>query len=112
MVGGVTFEPSLKCLSEYGQMACISSPGQPRVEFSLLEFYRKNQSLYGLNTVLDGVSASAVKLKRLIQEFEADAGALSCLGETQVVSFLDARNVAELTLAKKLRKPVFKMNVD
>jgi len=112
MVGGKTFEPSLQSLKEYGQMSCIASPGQPRVEFSLLEFYRKNLSLHGLNTALDGVVASAVCLEELMAEFENKIERLACLGETQVVPFADARQVLEKALAKQYRKPVFKMSAE
>lgn len=109
MVGGATFEPSLQCLANYGRMACIATPGQPRVEFNLLEFYRRNLSLYGLNTILDGVVASASKLRGLLKEFDGDVGALASLGETQVMPFSDAKRVLERALAKDLRKPVLKM---
>ena len=109
MVGGKTFEPSLKSLKEFGEMACIASPGQPRVEFSLLDFYRKNLSLYGLNTVLDGVVDSAERLKRLFAEFENKIEKLACLGQTEVMPFLEAKSVLEKALAKELRKPVFRI---
>jgi NADPH:quinone reductase len=109
MVGGETFEPSVQCLNDHGQIACIATQGQPRVEFNLLDFYRRNLSLYGLNTALDGVVASASKLKSLFQEFETDLNALSCLGQTQVVQFSEAKTVLEKALAKQYRKPVFQM---
>lgn len=110
MVGGATFEPALNSLNVYGQMACIATPGQPRVELSLLDFYRKNLSLFGLNTVLDDTVASADKLRKLFSEFEADISALACLGQTEVMPFNDAKNILEKALAKELRKPVLQMS--
>ena len=107
LVGGATFEPALNCLKEYGRMACVASPGQPRVEFNLLEFYRKNLSVYGLNTALDGVVESAARLRELFAEFKGDANQLACLGEIQLLPFREARQILENALAKKYRKPVF-----
>lgn len=109
MVGGKTFEPSVLALKEYGEISCIASPGQPRVELNLLDFYRRNLTLHGLNTALDGVVASADRLQELLTEFEGQVENLACLGETQVVSFADARQVLEKALKKEYRKPVFKM---
>jgi NADPH:quinone reductase len=110
MVGGSTFGPAIKSLNAYGQMACIASPGQPVIELNLLDFYRRNLSLFGVNTALDGVVESASKLKALMQEFKADVTQLACLGETQIVSFAEARVVMEKALAKQYRKPVFRMS--
>lgn len=110
MVGGATFEPALKSLNVYGKMACIASVGQPRVELSLLDFYRRNLSLFGLNTVLDGAVASAEKLKKLFTEFETDISALACLTELQVMPFHDAKSILERALAKELHKPVLQIS--
>lgn len=109
MVGGATFEPALNSLNVYGQMACIASPGQPRVEMSLLNFYRKNLSLFGLNTVLDNSVTSAANLRQLFSEFENNISSLACLGQMQVMPFQDAKNILEKALAKELRKPVLQM---
>jgi len=112
MVGGATFEPALNSLNVYGQIACIASPGQQRVEFSLLDFYRKNISLFGVNTVLDDSVASADKLRKLFEEFGANISSLACLGQMEVMPFHDAKNVLERALAKELRKPVLEISVD
>jgi NADPH2:quinone reductase len=109
LVGGKTFDPALKSLKKFGAMACIASPGQPRVEFSLLDFYRRNISLYGLNTILDGVVASAERLRELFAEFVGKTENLACLGLTEIMPFSEAKTILEKALAKELRKPVFKM---
>jgi NADPH2:quinone reductase len=109
VVGGKTFEPGINSLTDYGHMACIASPGQPRVEFSLLNFYRRNLSLYGINTADVGIIDSAVQLRELFAEFVGKEEKLASLGETQIVPFSDARAVLEKALAKGYRKLVFKM---
>lgn len=109
LVGGKTLEPSLNCLKDYGSMACIASPGQARVEFSLLEFYRRNLSLFGLNTGLNGVVPSATLLRQLMGEFEGSIESLATLGKTQVLPFSEAGEVLKKALAKEFRKPIFKM---
>jgi NADPH:quinone reductase len=50
-VGGPMFEPSLKSLRTGGRQAAIASIGNGRVEFSLIDFYHKNLSLIGVDTV-------------------------------------------------------------
>jgi NADPH:quinone reductase-like Zn-dependent oxidoreductase len=110
MVGGATFGPAIKSLNEYGMMSCIASPGQPAVELNLLDFYRRNLSLFGLNTVLDDVKASAMKLQMLLREFKDNVSALTYLGKTQIVSFDESQSVLTMALAKQLRKPVFKIS--
>lgn len=109
MVGGKTFDQSIKSLNKFGSMACIASPGQPRVEFSLLEFYRRNISLYGLNTVLDDVVTSAERLRELFAEFDGKTENLTYLGQIETTPFSEAKTVLEKTLAKELIKPVFMM---
>jgi NADPH:quinone reductase-like Zn-dependent oxidoreductase len=109
MVGGMTFEPSMRALAEYGKMACIASPGQPVVSLNLLEFYRRNLSLFGFNTALVGAVDSARALRELFTEFSGEVDKLAWLGATQVVPFAEAQSVIEKMLRKELRKPVFAM---
>ena len=51
LVGGYTFEPSLDCLANNGRMVVIAASDDPRVEFNLFNYYRRNLQLMGLNTL-------------------------------------------------------------
>jgi NADPH:quinone reductase len=50
-VGGPMFEPCLKSLRLGGRQVAISSVGNGRVEFSLVDFYQSLQRLIGVDTV-------------------------------------------------------------
>ena len=50
-VGGQMFEPSLKSLRSGGRQVAITSIGNGRVEFSLVDFYHNSLSLIGVDTM-------------------------------------------------------------
>ena len=50
-VGGSMFEPCLKSLRLGGRQVAITSVGDGRVEFSLVDFYHNRQRLIGVDTV-------------------------------------------------------------
>jgi NADPH:quinone reductase len=50
-VGGPMFEPCLKSLRIGGRQVAITSVGNGRVEFNLVEFYHNRQRLVGVDTV-------------------------------------------------------------
>jgi NADPH:quinone reductase len=50
-VGGPMFEPSLKSLRRGGRQVAITSIGNGRVEFSLVDFYHNLLSLIGVDTL-------------------------------------------------------------
>jgi NADPH:quinone reductase-like Zn-dependent oxidoreductase len=49
-VGGTLFEPALRSLRRGGRQVAISSPGDPRVSFNLVEFYHNFSSLLGVDS--------------------------------------------------------------
>jgi NADPH:quinone reductase len=49
-VGGAMFEPALRSLRRGGRQVAISSAGDPRVSFNLVEFYHNFSSLFGVDT--------------------------------------------------------------
>jgi NADPH:quinone reductase len=49
-VGGPMFEPALRSLRVGGRQVAISSSGNPRVSFSLIDFYHKFSRLLGVDT--------------------------------------------------------------
>jgi NADPH:quinone reductase len=70
-VGGPLFEPSLNSLGEKGRMVVITTtPGERRVSFDLLDFYRKGLRLFGLMTSFWDAEGSAAVLKDLLPGFD------------------------------------------
>jgi len=49
-VGGTLFEPALRSLRRGGRYVVISSAGDPRVSFNLVEFYHNFSSLFGVDS--------------------------------------------------------------
>jgi len=50
-VGGPMFEPALKSLRVGGRQVAITSTGDPRVSFNLVEFYHNRSRLIGVDTM-------------------------------------------------------------
>jgi NADPH:quinone reductase len=72
-VGGPLFEPSLKTLGQLGRQVNITSVGDRRVCFDLLDFYHRRLSLFGVDSrVYDTVACAAI-LERLTPGFESGA---------------------------------------
>jgi NADPH:quinone reductase len=51
LVGGPLFEPCIESLSQHGRQILISSLGDPRVSFNLVDFYHKQARLIGVDTL-------------------------------------------------------------
>jgi NADPH:quinone reductase-like Zn-dependent oxidoreductase len=49
-VGGALFEPALRSLRFGGRQVAIASPGEPRVSFSLVDFYHNFSKLLGVDS--------------------------------------------------------------
>jgi NADPH:quinone reductase len=49
-VGGTMFEPALRSLRHGGRQVAISSAGDPRVSFNLVDFYHNRSRLFGVDT--------------------------------------------------------------
>jgi len=69
-VGGPLFETGLKSLGLYGRQVAITAVGDTRVGFDLLDFYRKELALLGVNTNLLDTVASGDILDGLRPEFD------------------------------------------
>ncbi len=69
-VGGPMFEPSLKSLARRGRQTEITSVGDRRVSFDLLDFYHNESRLFGVDTRQRDAVASAVLLEALTPIFE------------------------------------------
>jgi NADPH:quinone reductase len=69
-VGGQMFEPCLKSLRVGGRQVAITSIGNGRVEFNLVDFYHNSLHLIGLDTVKLTSSAIAKIMDQLRTGFE------------------------------------------
>ncbi len=50
-VGGVLFEPTLVALRQGGRMVCIAATGDRRTSFDLIDFYRAELSVHGVDSL-------------------------------------------------------------
>ena len=69
-VGGPLFEVALSTLGMGGRQVNITSVGNTRVSFDLLDFYRRQLTLFGVNTITLDAIASADILEALRPAFE------------------------------------------
>ncbi len=72
-VGGRTFEEHLGGLAQGGRMAVIASPGERRVSFDLITFYRRELRLVGVDSRKHDAHAAARVLGELAAGFESGA---------------------------------------
>jgi NADPH:quinone reductase-like Zn-dependent oxidoreductase len=72
-VGGPLFDRTLGGLRHRGRHVVISSVGERRVSFDLLDFYHQELTLYGIDTVKYDAAASAEILDELRAGFETSA---------------------------------------
>jgi NADPH:quinone reductase len=111
MVGGTTFEPTLNSLREFGKLVAISSVPDHRVGFNLLQFYHKQLTLFGVNTLLLDFAQCGSLLKRMVKEVGPE---LNQLEDAQLRSLLrpfkDAKSAYEDMMSEKLRKAVLVMS--
>jgi NADPH:quinone reductase-like Zn-dependent oxidoreductase len=69
-VGGGLFEVALNALGSDGRQVNITSVGERRVSFDLLDFYRRQITLFGVNTITLDTIASGDILDDLRDAFE------------------------------------------
>jgi NADPH2:quinone reductase len=69
-VGGPMFEPALKSLARRGRLLEISSVGDRRVSFDLIDFYHNESRLFGVDTRARDAVASSTLLDGLTPFFE------------------------------------------
>jgi NADPH:quinone reductase-like Zn-dependent oxidoreductase len=72
-VGGPLFEPALKSLGHRGRLIEITSVGDRRVSFDLLDFYHNESQLFGVDTRKRDAMASGALLEALTRVFEEGA---------------------------------------
>jgi NADPH:quinone reductase len=69
-VGGPMFEPALKALGYRGRLIEITSIGDRRVSFDLMDFYHNESQLFGVDTRKRDAIASAAVLEALTPFFD------------------------------------------
>lgn len=69
-VGGPLFEPCLNSLARHGRQVAITSTGDPRVSFNLVDFYHKQARLIGVDTLKLSFGECANILKALVPGME------------------------------------------
>jgi len=72
-VGGPLFEPCLRTLGQLGRQVNITSVGDRRVCFDLLDFYHRRLSLFGVDSRAYDTKACAEILEQLTAGFESGA---------------------------------------
>jgi NADPH:quinone reductase-like Zn-dependent oxidoreductase len=72
-VGGPLFEPCLRTLGQLGRQVNITSVGDRRVCFDLLDFYHRRLSLFGVDSRAYDTVACAAILEQLTPGFESGA---------------------------------------
>jgi NADPH:quinone reductase len=107
-VGGETFRPALDALALGGRMVCISATGEREVKLNLLDFYRHQLKLYGLDTLQFDSIACAEILEAIKPGFED--GSLQ-LPKPEVIRLENAagafQRVAKGEIGKKVLVPGF-----
>jgi NADPH2:quinone reductase len=71
LVGGVMFRSALDSLALRGRLVEIAATGQREVSFDLVDFYRNESRLFGVNTLERDLTASAEVLDVLTLGFDA-----------------------------------------
>lgn len=71
LVGGSMFEKCLSSLAWRGRQVAISSGPDPRVTFSLVEFYHNESRLFGVDSLKVGFEQAAEILRDLTPGFES-----------------------------------------
>ena len=72
-VGGPMFETALKLLAHRGRLIEISGGQERRVGFDVVDFYRNESQLFGVDSLKRDLSAAAETLRLLTPGFEAGA---------------------------------------
>jgi len=86
-VGGPMFEPALRCLRRGGRQVAISSTGEPRVSFNLIDFYHNRSRLIGFDSYGFSTEETAGILDELRAGFDSK---VLTPPQVRVVPFKDA----------------------
>jgi NADPH2:quinone reductase len=104
-VGGDLFEPVLSTLGQLGRHIAITSVGNRRVSFDLIDFYHRRLTLFGVDSLALTVTDGAGLLSSLAPLFEA--GVLKPAAIAKRGSLDEARQLFSHVASGKLGKAVF-----
>ncbi len=71
-VGNPLFETGLQCVAQRGRQVCIASTADPRVSFNLVDFYHKEATLKGVDSLKLSFKESGDILKELARLIEME----------------------------------------
>jgi NADPH2:quinone reductase len=71
-VGNPMFETGFQCLAQRGRQVCIASTADPRVSFNLVDFYHKETTLKGVDSLKLSFKESGDILKELARLIEME----------------------------------------
>ncbi|HTZ46742.1 MAG TPA: zinc-binding alcohol dehydrogenase family protein [Verrucomicrobiae bacterium] len=104
-VGGELFEPVLSTLRRLGRQVAITSAGNRRVSFDLVDFYHRRLTLFGVDSVALTVTDGAGLLSSLSPLFEA--GVLKPAAIAKRGSLDEARQLYSHVASGRAGKAVF-----
>jgi NADPH:quinone reductase-like Zn-dependent oxidoreductase len=72
-LGGTPFEPRLALLGRRGRLVALTTTNDRRVSFDLLDFFRRELRLFGVNSLIHDARSSADILEHMGAGFESGA---------------------------------------
>ncbi|HUB82416.1 MAG TPA: zinc-binding alcohol dehydrogenase family protein [Bryobacteraceae bacterium] len=105
-VGGETFETALRIAAHRGRVVVISPGKERRVNFDILEFYRHERQLFGVDSLKRDLVAASATLRELSAGF--DSGALKAPPVSLVLPLEQAREAYELVAKGQSGRVVLK----
>jgi NADPH:quinone reductase-like Zn-dependent oxidoreductase len=72
-VGGAMLETALRLLAHRGRLIEITGGSDRRISFDIVDFYRNESQLFGVDSLKRGLTAAAETLRSLAPGFEAGA---------------------------------------
>lgn len=102
-VGGPLFEQCLASLAQRGRQACLTSVGDPRVTFNLVDFYHREATLTGIDTLRLSFREAAEAMRSFLTGLQQGLFTPPPAGEITLDDAPDAYRAIEAgTAAKKL----------
>ena len=105
-VGGEAFETTLRIAKNRGRIVVISPGKERRVSFDILDFYRNERQLFGVDSLKRDLVAGSATLRELAAGF--DSGALHAPKVSLVMPLEQAREAYELVAKGQSGRVVLK----
>ena len=108
-VGGAMFERALALLAHRGRLVEISGGQDPHVRFNLVDFYRNESQLFGVDSLKRDLTAAAEVLCALAPGFES--GAYLPPPIAGVLPLTEARRAYEMVMQSPAGRVVLKPQI-